>query len=294
MSKKSKIAEMQQLRAAGLTLAHADRLSQNKRGPGVAIAAASGLAILLVVGIVALSFELTRTSEPVRTAALAQPTVEPAPAPEVPAPTAATVNPDDLAAQTLTALTHARHSQSMLALEREDEVTMAAGGASAQIGVEPSAAKAETSANALARIIETADTAQVDEAAPEMKANCTATLGKELRSISIPFGLSSTTMAAAETEILNGIVADLNNCEEARLMINGHSDGTGEELTNMQLSWKRAEATMALMVALGAKPSQLEAVGFGARVPMSPEASPADAANRRVDFRVLRNEGVNG
>jgi len=48
---------------------------------------------------------------------------------------------------------------------------------------------------------------------------------------------------------------------------------------------------MAQMITLGARPEQLQAVGFGARVPLSADVTPDDAANRRVDFQVLRIEG---
>jgi hypothetical protein len=61
MSKKTKIAEMKRLRATEMTLANAARLSQDRRGPGRAFAAADGLAMVLIGGIVALGFEMTRT-----------------------------------------------------------------------------------------------------------------------------------------------------------------------------------------------------------------------------------------
>jgi hypothetical protein len=56
MSKKTKIAEMKRLRATEMTLANAARLSQDRRGPGRAFAAADGLAMVLIGGIVALGF----------------------------------------------------------------------------------------------------------------------------------------------------------------------------------------------------------------------------------------------
>lgn len=235
MSRKTKIAEMQRLRAAGLTLANASRLSQDKRGSGTAIAAASGVALVLIGGIVALSFELTRATQSTQSAAAGQPAV-PIQIPTA-APDGMTLSNADLGEQTLSSLTQLRQAQSMLVTDEiNEETTKAAGGASSAFSLtQPS----ETPSGAVARIVEAVASAQTDQiiaAAPKSAIDCTSALGHSLRAVSVPFALSSKTMSKTEAEILNRIVTDLNNCNTARLMINGHSDGTGEELANMQLS----------------------------------------------------------
>lgn len=77
----------------------------------------------------------------------------------------------------------------------------------------------------------------------------------------------------------------LRSNPKARLVITGNTDEHGPSSYNLALGQKRAESVARLMVLLGAKPDQIEAVSFGKEKPRAlghDEASWAE--NRRADF----------
>ena len=72
---------------------------------------------------------------------------------------------------------------------------------------------------------------------------------------------------------------------KARLVITGNTDEHGPSSYNLALGQRRAESVARMLVLLGAKPDQIEAVSFGKEKPRAlghDEASWAE--NRRADF----------
>ena len=73
-----------------------------------------------------------------------------------------------------------------------------------------------------------------------------------------------------------------------RVEIGGHTDSTGDEAYNLDLSRSRAEAIMAYLIEHGVEASRLEARGYGELYPIEDNDSDAGKqANRRVEFVIL-------
>lgn len=118
--------------------------------------------------------------------------------------------------------------------------------------------------------------------------DCVARLDAHLAPLYLPFDRGATQLRADLAPLLSHIAALVAACEDAQLMIAGHADADGDDQTNLALSWDRADETLNLLVGLGVDPAALEAVGYGARVPVAQGSDDDAAANRRVEFRVLR------
>ena len=72
---------------------------------------------------------------------------------------------------------------------------------------------------------------------------------------------------------------------QARLVIEGNADERGSREYNVALGQRRAEAVTKLLVLLGAKPEQIEAVSWGEEKPRtSGHDDKAWSENRRDDF----------
>ena len=98
----------------------------------------------------------------------------------------------------------------------------------------------------------------------------------------------SDNVLAAVAEVLR------TNPEIRRISIDGHTDDSGSEELNIDLSQRRAIAVMLWLVAHQIDPMRLEAHGYGATRPIRPIAgltaaqlTQARAVNRRVEFRVI-------
>ncbi|MCG6939604.1 MAG: OmpA family protein [Gammaproteobacteria bacterium] len=71
------------------------------------------------------------------------------------------------------------------------------------------------------------------------------------------------------------------------VIIEGHTDSTGDAAFNQQLSEKRAEAVKAEAVANGANPDKITTVGYGETKPIADNSTrEGRAKNRRVEIRV--------
>ena len=74
--------------------------------------------------------------------------------------------------------------------------------------------------------------------------------------------------------------------------IAGHADKRGGDALNVPLTQKRADEVVKHLVADGVEPIRLRGVGYGAYCPVDPaDNEEAYAKNRRVEFRILRNNG---
>jgi OOP family OmpA-OmpF porin len=73
---------------------------------------------------------------------------------------------------------------------------------------------------------------------------------------------------------------------DMKVQIDGHTDSSGTEAYNQQLSQKRAKAVMEYLInSVGIDPVRLTAVGYGESRPAYPnDTEEARAKNRRVEF----------
>lgn len=87
---------------------------------------------------------------------------------------------------------------------------------------------------------------------------------------------------------LGQMLVMLREQPQLRLEIGGHTDDSGSEARNQELSNARAQAVMDHLVANGIAPERLEAKGYGSSKPLVPNDSPErKAINRRTEMRVL-------
>ena len=75
-----------------------------------------------------------------------------------------------------------------------------------------------------------------------------------------------------------------NRLSRFSFVVGGHTDATGSDLYNQDLSQRRAQSVAAFLTANGVQPARLEAVGLGKSHPRV--ANPYDPINRRVEMRI--------
>jgi outer membrane protein OmpA-like peptidoglycan-associated protein len=76
--------------------------------------------------------------------------------------------------------------------------------------------------------------------------------------------------------------------EIENVVVEGHTDSSGNARTNLKLSRDRAAAVVKWLVANGISAKRVASRGFGSTTPIAPNDTPEGRArNRRVEFRVL-------
>jgi outer membrane protein OmpA-like peptidoglycan-associated protein len=75
---------------------------------------------------------------------------------------------------------------------------------------------------------------------------------------------------------------------DRRIVVEGHTDNTGGDAFNLQLSDARAESVLNSLIAQGVNPEMITAVGFGKSKPVASNDTPSGRQqNRRVEVVVL-------
>lgn len=103
----------------------------------------------------------------------------------------------------------------------------------------------------------------------------------------IYFETDKATLTPASTQALNTIVTLLKMQSFTQLQIEGHTDNTGTEKRNAQLSEERAKTVFAYLVSGGIDPKKLTAKGFGATRPVADNATAQGRAKNRRTLFVL-------
>lgn len=87
---------------------------------------------------------------------------------------------------------------------------------------------------------------------------------------------------------LDEIVGFLKSNSTIRIEISGHSDTTGSEDFNKNLSLKRAQSVVSYLTEAGIDPSRLTSIGFGSKKPLKPNDTEENRQlNRRIEFTIL-------
>ena len=104
--------------------------------------------------------------------------------------------------------------------------------------------------------------------------------------LDVRFGTGSDRLSAEDRKLLDSLAKALNDprLESARFALAGHTDATGDDKVNLELSCARAIAARLYLISKGVSASRLAGYGFGSQKPI--EATNADSAtNRRVEIR---------
>jgi flagellar motor protein MotB len=108
---------------------------------------------------------------------------------------------------------------------------------------------------------------------------------KKLVTHAINFEVNRYEVNDAGIPFLREIAGWLNAHKTGRLEIAGHTDSTGNEAANIELSRRRAEAIKAMLHRYGVESSRIVAKGFGSSMPIGPNATEEGRAmNRRVEL----------
>jgi len=87
---------------------------------------------------------------------------------------------------------------------------------------------------------------------------------------------------------LQKVLEFLDVNKSVRVEISGHTDNTGTESHNLELSRKRASAVVNYLVSNGTDPGRIESKGYGASQPVDTNDTEAGkAANRRTELKIL-------
>ena len=115
--------------------------------------------------------------------------------------------------------------------------------------------------------------------------NKTLKKGETLKFKSLNFDVDKSIIKNSSFKELDALVTILKANPSYNLEISGHTDNTGSDKYNMQLSKERAEAVRAYLIKKGIKSNRITAKGYGSSQPISSNATPeGKLKNRRVVF----------
>jgi outer membrane protein OmpA-like peptidoglycan-associated protein len=95
---------------------------------------------------------------------------------------------------------------------------------------------------------------------------------------------------AAQTNLQN-LATILNKYPDTDVLVEGHTDSTGSEEWNLELSKMRAESVSHYLTQLAVSSSRFSVMGYGEAQPVaSNETTDGRQANRRVELAIMANE----
>ncbi|MDN3581653.1 OmpA family protein [Mucilaginibacter flavus] len=140
----------------------------------------------------------------------------------------------------------------------------------------------------------------MDRQAAEIKQTVPgATVTREGEGILVKFDsgiLFDTDKSALKPEAqanLQKLAASLQNNPETNITIIGHTDNTGSNAHNMDLSVQRAESVKSYIVSYNVAASRLQTIGKGETEPIADNTTAAGRAqNRRVEITIVANSNM--
>jgi len=127
----------------------------------------------------------------------------------------------------------------------------------------------------------------VDDLAP-LSALCARAFARSL-DVAVDFRQSSADIRTSTYVTLDRIAEVANDCRGGAIAIRGHSDASGNEAWNKQLSRARAQAVADHLSARGIEANRLVVAGLGSAQPIADNSSAAGRGlNRRIEFELLQ------
>ena len=103
----------------------------------------------------------------------------------------------------------------------------------------------------------------------------------------VTFAVNSTNITPTMQTVLNDVAASMIKYPNSLVDVMGHTDSTGSDAYNLDLSKRRAEAVANYLVLQGVSRARIETIGYGEQYPVADNSTAAGRAqNRRVEIRI--------
>jgi OOP family OmpA-OmpF porin len=130
--------------------------------------------------------------------------------------------------------------------------------------------------------------AQDEEYTEPFTVNVRFALAKSYKLDRVYFDFGKATLRAESFPELEELVSFLNNREEVKIEIAGHTDNVGKDADNLKLSQQRAESIRNYLIKKGIEGSRIIANGYGASLPIADnDTDEGRQKNRRTEVRIL-------
>jgi len=107
----------------------------------------------------------------------------------------------------------------------------------------------------------------------------------------ILFDIDKAALRAEAKENLSKLAKILKKYPDTNILIEGHTDATGSEEHNLELSRARAQAVANYLAGLGVDATRFTIMGYGESQPIASNETPEGRqANRRVEIAIMANE----
>jgi len=105
------------------------------------------------------------------------------------------------------------------------------------------------------------------------------------------FDVNSATLKPGAYPEIDRAAQVLRDYPDTRIQVEGHTDSTGSEQSNMDLSQRRAEAVKTALTSRGVDPARVQAIGYGETMPIATnDTESGRQLNRRVTIRIAPNQ----
>ena len=105
------------------------------------------------------------------------------------------------------------------------------------------------------------------------------------------FDVNKATLKSASRDNLANLSKILSKYEDTDILLEGHTDATGSDEYNLDLSKKRAQSVSNHLASLAVSPTRFTIMGYGESQPVvSNDTSQGRQANRRVEVAIFAND----
>ncbi|MBL7870471.1 MAG: OmpA family protein [Cyclobacteriaceae bacterium] len=105
------------------------------------------------------------------------------------------------------------------------------------------------------------------------------------------FDLNKSNLSAATETNLSQLASTLNKYDDTNILIEGHTDASGTNKYNQELSEKRAASVRSFLLAQQVAAQRMTAIGYGEEQPIaSNKTNSGSQKNRRVEVAIFANE----
>lgn len=103
----------------------------------------------------------------------------------------------------------------------------------------------------------------------------------------VTFAVDSTSISPTMRNTLDGVAQSMIEYPESLIDVMGHTDSTGSEQYNLDLSRRRAESVANYLVSRGVSRARIETIGYGEQYPIADNTTATGRSeNRRVEIRI--------